>query len=237
MTARISRGISVFGLFRRGGRPLGAYLASAVGVTERSSQHVDDGVLHAATFGLVVGDGGVVRTVPSTAPRRQELFGVASGPLRRSWPGAGRSPRSPRRPGCARGGHRRTRRRAGPPAAAGHARRLGGLAIIGERHQSASAGHVPPAFLPCGGCLVPLPVRAARLRCRAQRAISRRPTAHRRAFHPSCRLARGQWGAVLEGDRVATLPDSDQSARNPARRDRQPGQVLADGPHRGRRQK
>ena len=36
--------ISIFGVFRRGGRPLGAYLASAVGVTERFSPHADNGV-------------------------------------------------------------------------------------------------------------------------------------------------------------------------------------------------
>ncbi len=55
--------ISFLGVFRRGGQPPGAYLASVVGVTGRFSQHVEDGVLPAPTFGLAVGDGGVVRTV------------------------------------------------------------------------------------------------------------------------------------------------------------------------------
>ena len=36
--------ISIFGVFRRGGRPPGAYLASAVGGTERFLPHADNGV-------------------------------------------------------------------------------------------------------------------------------------------------------------------------------------------------
>ena len=36
--------ISIFSVFRRGGRPPGAYLASAVGGTERFSPHADNGV-------------------------------------------------------------------------------------------------------------------------------------------------------------------------------------------------
>ena len=41
----------------------------------------------------------------------------------------------------------------------------------------ASAGHAPPTFFPRGRCVAPLPVRAARLRCRAQRGNARARTA------------------------------------------------------------